>query len=511
MGIRINQNIASLQAQNAMQKTSKKLATSLERLSTGLRINRGADDPTGLAKSESIRSQVRGIGVAKVNISTGSSLLNTAEGFLGEMTTLAQQMREVALQAIDGSVTTSDRTNLTNKLSSLQSEYSRLAAAAKFAGVALLDGTFANKSIHAGPDQGDSLTFSITDSRATAIGQIALLTSVTVATVTLTALQTMGDLDHSNVIVDGVTVTTSVFSSDGVSNTEGDESAIAYVNAINSVSGASGVSAVANANIVTMASFTGTGTKFIDAAHTLLINGVRVAQADYAATLVGANSLVAAITAISTQTGVTATIDGSASAIVLTAEDGRNIDIVYNTSAGGFDNVTAGSVKDIMGLFGNNASISADGSGLLSAATISRLIRGTFRLFSDAAFTLDDGTANGISTQSTIVVGTTALDDISITTSSTARDAVFRLDQVISQLQSRRASVGTNSLRLDTALSELRSREENLSAAESVIRDTDIASETANLTSFQILQQAGAAVLQRANALPQLALQLLQG
>src|SRR5690242_17329728 len=104
MGLRINTNVVSMGAQASLAARTKKLATSLERLSSGLRINSGKDDVVGLMKSESLRSQIRGIGAAQLNLSNGSSLLGVAEGSLSQLTDIAQRLRELTVQASDDTI-----------------------------------------------------------------------------------------------------------------------------------------------------------------------------------------------------------------------------------------------------------------------------------------------------------------------------------------------------------------------------------------------------------------------
>ncbi|MCP5464799.1 MAG: hypothetical protein H7A33_07235 [Deltaproteobacteria bacterium] len=505
MGLRINTNVQSLQAQNNLKKTTSTLNQSLTRLSTGLRINTGSDDVVGLARSESLRAQIRGIDVALNNISAGQSTLGVAEGYLSQLTDIAQQMRETAVQAADSTISSADRTSLTDKFSSLLSEYNRLADGANFNGVNLLDGTFVNKNLQVGADQGEQISISITDARSTTIGKVAIYTS---QTFTAVSANTAGSASTSftdpgaglsfTVGTQTYTVGSSEYTSDGVSTVEASESAISYVNAINSVSGETGVTATVLANVVTI-DYSG-GTVGLSAGQAFILNGVTIK--DTASTLdvtIGddddMSTLVSLINDQSALTGVTATIDTDSDDLVLTATDGRNIHI--RTTANAVNSSGYGSFG-ITGASGN------------SQATF----RGTFTVQAEEAFTLNDGTTGnqvaGASTASVTIDSTTSLNNANLGTSANAASAITILDNVISQLQSRRADVGSTSNRLDIAQTELQSRQENLSSAESVIRDADIAAETARLTQNQILQQAGVTVLAQANASPQIALTLLQ-
>ncbi len=492
MGLRINTNVASLSAQNKLQQTTKKLTGALERLSTGLRINKGSDDVVGLLKSESLRSQIRGIGVAQLNLSNGSNILGVAEGGLAQLTDIAQQLREKVVQASDDTISTSDRTNISTATTDLLSEFNRLALANEFDGVKLLAGNFISKLFQVGPKAGDTLSMSISDTKSSAVGRIAILTSLTITAQTGT-LATQLFAAPDSIVINGATLGSTSFSSDGVSTVEASESAIAYVNAINSISGQSGVTALVNQNVVTLLTYESAND--LGSQDILAINGVTIFHsAAISASASGNTTLINAINTVSSATGVTATQVSSSSAIVLTATDGRNIAVRLNISTG---SVSGGVVG-----FGT-------GTAMLSTSAYS-LYRGTFKLVKDDAFVLT-GATDEISTTTSVSVGTGfALNTLNVATSTNATDGIFILDNVIRQLQTRRADVGSKSIRFELASAELATRNENLSAAESRIRDADVAVETAALTSQQILQQAGVTVLARANAIPQIALSLLE-
>lgn len=491
MGLRINTNVASLRAQHALATSTKKLNTAMTRLSTGLRINAGSDDVVGLAKSESLRTRIRGIDSARLNISSASSVLGVAEGYLSELTEVAQSLREVALQAADDTISPTDRGSLTSKFSSLMTEYSRLTKNAVFNGVNLLDGTFTGKVIQAGTEEGDTISVSIDDARSGIIGQVAIYTAQT-RTSAAAAASSLDLTDMNSFDVNGVTVATSDLSSDGVSNVEGDESAIAYVNAINAKAGQTGVSAHILSNTK---DFVYTGTTGMTASHNLVINGVTVktdTSNAYAADDNGVAALVTLINSKASQTGVTATQAAGSDTLTLTASDGRNIDVVI-TGAAGADNTN---------LYG------------MTGASTNRAVvfRSTFTLTADDAFTISGATAEftANATESVAIDSSTALSNCDLSQASTAGFALTILDNAIRQLQTRRGDIGTAINRFSVSENELAARLENLSAAESRIREADIAAETAALTQANVLQQAGATILGQANASPQIALVLLQ-
>ena len=496
MGLRINTNVASLNAQNNLSKNTKQLNQSLTRLSTGLRINSGKDDVVGLAKSESLRSQIRGGDVARSNITNGSAFLGVAEGFLSELTGIAQGMRDLAVQAADNTLSSTDRENLTDALNAQMAEYNRLTSQAKFNGVSILDGTFSNKGIQVGFNEGDQIDISISDARSATIGKVAILTGSTRSVQTTTASTTAIDFTGvSSLQIGGTTIAASAFTADGVSNVESSESAISYVNAINSYSGQTGVTAQVLENEQTFTYGT-TDSHALIQTQTLSINGVAIIDSTGGALTDDANGaadLVKLINDQSSQTGVVASQDTAAGTIKLTASDGRNIDVLVTgaNSAGGGTNA--------FGLTGGSSNFVAG-------------YRGEFKLTSNDAFTVSGASAE-FATGGAINVqldNNTTLDNVDFSTAQNAGTAISVLDKVVEQLSQRRAEVGSAATRLDIADAEMASRVENLSAAESAIRDADVAAETAKYTQANILQQAGATVLSQANSSPQIALTLLQ-
>lgn len=147
MSFRINTNVDAFNAQLNLQNTASLFSKSVERLSSGLRINRAADDAAGLAISEKLRSQVKGLGMAMRNSQDGISMIQTAEGALNETTSILQRMRELAVQAANGTLSSQDRTAIQSEGTQLQTELTRIASVTKFNGNSLLDGTLATAAI----------------------------------------------------------------------------------------------------------------------------------------------------------------------------------------------------------------------------------------------------------------------------------------------------------------------------------------------------------------------------
>lgn len=168
--MRINNNISALNAYRNLSITTTNLAKSMEKLSSGLRINRAADDAAGLAISEKMRGQIRGLNQAIRNAQDGISLIQTAEGALNETHAILQRMRELAVQAANDTNTTADRNQLQQEIAQLLAEINRIAQTTQFNTQPLLDGSFSGKIIHIGANSGQALTVSIGTMNASALG-----------------------------------------------------------------------------------------------------------------------------------------------------------------------------------------------------------------------------------------------------------------------------------------------------------------------------------------------------
>ena len=157
MSLRINTNVDALQGYNNLNNTSSAVSKSMERLSSGFRINRAADDTAGLSISERMRGQIRGLGQAQANIGDAVSFVQTAEANLGEVHGMLQRVRELAVQYKNGSLSTTDQSAIQSEVNQLAAEISRIGTSAKFNGLGLLDGT-TTVSFQVGANDGDTIT-----------------------------------------------------------------------------------------------------------------------------------------------------------------------------------------------------------------------------------------------------------------------------------------------------------------------------------------------------------------
>jgi flagellin len=178
MSLRIQNNVEALGAHRNLQDTSGKIAKSMERLSSGYRINRAADDAAGLAISERMRSQIRGLGQVQRNIQDGVSLVQTAEGNLDEVHSMLQRVRELAVQYKNGTLSDSDQAAIQTEVNQLASEIERIGTSAKFNGITLLADASTVVTFQVGVGDGDAITVS-TISLGAEVGTFTTLTSAT--------------------------------------------------------------------------------------------------------------------------------------------------------------------------------------------------------------------------------------------------------------------------------------------------------------------------------------------
>ncbi|MGB6053889.1 MAG: flagellin [Burkholderiaceae bacterium] len=466
----INTNISSLNSQRNLTTSQSSLATSLQRLSSGLRINSAKDDAAGLAISDRMTSQINGLTQAARNANDGISLAQTAEGALGQATDLLQRMRTLAVQSANASNSSSDRAALQAEVTQLVGEYDRIATQTQFNGQNVLDGSFANANFQVGANANQTIGVQIADARSSVVGNATVAATVFAPTGAASTGLTI------NSIGVGTTGTTSQ----------------AKVDAINAQSGLTGVTATQTGNFRVSAAITGFGAV---AAGDITINGVQIGSITAgtdAATQ--ATNVAAAINAKSGQTGVTATVGnntngGATSAIILSNTTGSAISVGTGTSA------TAANV-------GITAGTTAAGSN--GKITLSTSLTGSITLGGGTEATIGFAAGAQTTTQN-------LLSGISISTDNGAQNALQVIDTALSFVSSTRAALGAVQNRFTSVVSSLGTTAENLSAARSRILDTDFAAETANLTRGQILQQAGTAMLAQANSLPNGVLALLRG
>ncbi len=473
---RINTNVASLTAQRGLSKTQKSLNDTLQRLSTGLRINRGADDPAGLIASEGLRSEITGINQAVDNSQRASNVIATAEGALSEVASLLLNVKSLVVQAANSGALSPDEIAANQlQVDSAIESITRISNTTTFAGLHLLNGSL------------DYVTSGVVTSaiRALHISQAHFGTNVNIPVQinVITSAQT-AQLEFRTSAVTGP-VTLEITGNDGVdvlTFTSGTAaSAIAF--AVNRITDATGVTAqlINSANAASGITFasSGYGTKsFVS---------VRAQSGSFATVDNDGNSK-----ARETGQDAVATINGA-----LTVGDGLNIKL--NTTTLDLDLT----IDQSFGVGNSSFAITGGGALFQLGPQVISNQQVNIGIQSVAASNLGDndiGFLNDLVTggSSTLVGGNAA----------NASKIIERAIKQVAVLRGRLGAFEKNTL--DTNMNSLGVALENVTASESSIRDADFATETAALTRAQILTQAGTSVLATANSTPQSVLSLLQ-
>jgi flagellin len=510
----INTNVMSLNAQRNLTSSQNSLKTSLERLSSGLRINSAKDDAAGLAIADRMTSQIRGMNQAVRNANDAISLAQTGEGALKQVTANLQRMRELAVQSTNETNTASDRQSLDAEFQELLAENDRLAQTTAFNGRKVLDGTLQNAVFQVGANVGETIGVNLnTSMRTSSIGNYAYDSFAMYDNVGIDdgsgdplAIDAPTELD-----INGSAITP--LADEGNGRTQG--SAYLIAKAINVDTDTHGVTATATAAETTFSSATvGNGLTFTDVGgggantftYTVEINGTQVLSQTEADTQYSVQELANKINNEQSTTGVTASVDSNGG-LSLTAADGRNIEITESLSG-----ADAGEGDTVVGYFGNT--LAEDGGGADADGMFS-VYRGSLEFTSDSGIEITTAgigadLAAGIADDDVTNINASALDQSNVLDVPNSESAIYRIDQALSDVDVFRGTFGAIQSRFDSTVSSLMTTVENVSAARSRIQDADFAVETAQLTRNQILQQAGTAMLAQANSAPQGVLSLLQ-
>ena len=467
--MRINHNISALNTYRQLTLNTAAGSKSLEKLSSGYRINRAGDDAAGLAISEKMRGQIRGLDMAAKNAQDGISLIQTAEGALNETHSILQRMRELAVQAANDTNTNDDRAELQKEIDQLTSEIDRIGNTTEFNTKKLLN------------------------------GGAGLVTEFSVETVD------GANADWINVI-------------GGTADTKADNTDIV----------------ITAASKATAAVYTGTVTADTADTYSFTVNGYTLS---YTATTVAAENaalIAEAINAVSDQIGATAEVSGagltitstdvgSAASLQVTAEEDAFTDgaDVNSTTTGSDASITSTQIASTDYIArGNTITVtSGDYKGLelqLNAEVMSDTAANndaTFKITGNGSVILQIG-ANE-SQEMSISIGdmraaALGVSTINVTTQTSASSSITIIDNATKRVSGERSKLGAYQNRLEHTINNLGTSAENLTAAESRIRDVDMAKEMMEFTKNSILQQAAQAMLAQANMQPQGVLQLLR-
>jgi len=371
----INTNINALGAQAALGMANSKQATAMQRLSTGLRINSAADDAAGLAISNRMTSQINGYAVAIRNSNDGISMAQTADGAMGQITTMLQRIRDLAVQSATGTMTSADRSSSQSEVDQLKTQIQDIATKTNLNGINLLDGSAGNIQLQTGTNAGDTMKMSF-DSMQTkdiGLGSRASLSSVGGLTTGGAGTANAAFVDGS-ITLNGVAVGASSTTTDNLSFAQNASSAIAKAAAINAVSSQSGVFATVGQTVAAGAVM---GAATAGDSTSLVVNGVTTATIQLTGTKeTDRESIAAAINAISGQTGVTATNSQDDNhGVSMTAADGRNITISIGTQSGSetLNNLGLAAAGTYVGSYELNTK---DGSAITVGSTVANSTTG---------------------------------------------------------------------------------------------------------------------------------------
>ena len=493
MASTINTNVASLTAQRNLGTSQTSLNTSIQRLSSGLRINSAKDDAAGLAISERFTSQIKGLNQAVRNAGDGISLAQTAEGALKASGDILQRVRELAVQSANASNSAGDRQALQAEVGQLVSELDRISQTTEFNGQKLLDGTFGTQQFQVGANANQTITASTGNLRTSVYGNNQNLSSAGAgqsAAAAATAPPANGTTSGAVSISGSLGTATLSVAANSSAKTIADQ--------INAVKANSGVTATARTQVeLDIAATAGS--------YTLSIQGDNATAQNVSFTLTatsGADRLSAAVSAINDQsakTGVSASLNTTGDKVILTNATGNDI-VVGDTAVQNAGATTVTKLQANGTAVGAGVSLAADTTANFTTAS------GYITLDSDKSFSVTSA-SNALTTGGSDLK---KVADLDVTTFDKATNALKTVDSALSFINGERAKLGALQSRFETSISNLQVTSENLSASRSRILDADFAAETANLSRSQILQQAGTAMVAQANQLPQGVLALLR-
>ena len=493
MASTINTNVASLTAQRNLGMSQSSLNTSIQRLSSGLRINSAKDDAAGLAISERFTSQIRGLNQAARNANDGISLAQVTEGAMKAAGDILQRVRELAVQSANASNSAGDRQALQQEVGQLVAELDRISQTTEFNGQKLLDGTFGTQQFQVGANANQTIVAATANLRTSVYGNNQNLSS---AGAGVSAAAAATSVPANGVTSGAVSISGSLGTA--TLNVASSSSAKTIADQINAVKANSGVTATARTQVeLDIAATAGS--------YTLSIQGDNTTAQDVSFTLTataGADRLSAAVAAINDQsakTGVTASLNETGDRVILTNATGNDI-VIGDTAVqnAGTTNVTKLQADGTAA--GGTVTLAAD-----TAANYTT-VSGYITLDSDKSFSVTSG-SNALTTGGSTLK---RVADLDVTTFTKATESLKTVDSALAFISGERAKLGALQARFETSIASLNITSENLSASRSRIQDADFASETANLSRAQILQQAGMAMVAQANQIPQGVLSLLK-
>lgn len=515
--MRINHNISALKANNQLAKTNNLLDTSLEKLSSGYRINSAADDSAGLAISEKMRTQISGLDQASRNASDGISVIQTAEGALVEVESMLQRMRELAVQSANGTYTTADRVAIQSEIDQLNQEITRISETTEFNTMTLLDGNIDRKSYSSNnkvelvslSDTVDVGQYNVTvteDARqAVLVGNATNFTTLSGGKITAALAGTVNVNGETVKVLEGDTM-------DDVFEKIRDACDNVDVNVF-----ASNTAAPAAGGTVDMAGYVpqpltdndflvfvsrdfGSSQKveiYCDNGNLCGLLGLTIAGAKSKG--IDAQATISTVAPSQFNETATLSVDGNK----VTVSDRNDFKMVFEVAPG-----TTGTTFNDTKI---TSATTAPPQGAINVAGADQAVIVT--VLDAGPMDLQIGANEGQTMAVRIpevTPATLGVDKINIGTADGAQEAITLLDSAINTVSAIRSKLGAYQNRLEHSISNLDTTSENMTESLSRIEDVDMAEEMANYTQKNVLAQAGTSMLAQSNQRPQTILSLLQ-
>ena len=497
----INSDQMSAMVLASLNKSNATMQESMQRLSTGKRINQAGDDAAGLSISAKLRAQVDSLNAAIKNSSDALAMVSTIEGALVETTSILQRMRQLSVQSSSDTNTGNDRTYLQDEVNQLITEINRISTNTEFNSTKLLDGTFTDKNIQIGTASNQVLRLGVSATDSTKLGAYQLdsvdesIAAEDTHASAKTVLNALYDAT-ADYVVKGTfgTFTASV---------DAGADARDVASSFNLISGNTGV----NATALTRAKMT------VSAAATFsfTFEGKSTTTSQITATVTSATDLTAikdAINAVSGSTGISAALTSDKSGVEITQAEGYDI-IIGDVSTGSTDANLLVTAMDMDGNLDTGNTRTLDGDGTTGDSTA---ITGTVRLSSQNAYTVTPGHANNIFSAATteLTASHNSISSVSLTTKEGATKAMSVIDGALLMISGIRSNMGSANNRLQSTIDNLSNIAVNAQKSLSTIEDANFAEETAKLTKAQILAKAATSMLAQANKAKETMLALLQ-
>lgn len=485
MGMVINTNLSALNTYNQLNKNGNLMNSALEKLSSGYRINSAADDAAGLAISEKMRGQIRGLDQASSNSQDAISLVQTAEGALEETTDILQRMRELAVQASSDTNTDADRANIQDEIDALVSEIDNIGNTTEFNTKELLNGNVGRAVSDSGGDAANFVDdgYSATSDTAAGVYTVTVTTAATAANIAnATGLATSSLANTGTATITAANAGTLTINGSAVTITATDtlDSIVAKINNLSADTGVTAATAAAT-DTASAAKYAITLTQSTyGSSHTVQVSGSS-ALLQQLGLAVGSDTNTA-ISDAGTDAVYTMT-DSSGAAIAQKSATGNKVTFSNGLTVEGLDGTVAAS--------DTTSVIVSDANDL------------TFQIGANEGQTM----SLSIGDMRAKALG---VDAINVKSATEASSAITTIDAALATVSSQRSKLGAVQNRLESTINNLTTTSENLTAAESRIRDVDMASEMAEYTKLSVVTQAATAMLAQANQQPQQVLTLLK-